>query len=624
MNTANVSTKAIGNANIYQATSMTNSLNDLPSNSNLRFNSTTNDLNLYNPTTLQHSVLYSTYEEANVTQGTGVGSTSESVQYVIQMTTPNWSNNADYYLELPVKLNVDLPATKFWTMDPAFINNNKSANQYVNFKKVYDEDSPDKTYELVHNVESFANGLYPNNAVIQLIKSLQLYGGTNNQPLGKTSMFNQPNLNFISNYGKTSPENAAISGYSGLPISNVKKRLAQDIIGPNNTIKNIYMNLLDLDSDGLVTREINSKFMSSFESLIRMASPMAGAKIINLVDPTNATTLNPAIVKYQNNFVISIPLSKITEFFKSDVSTPPGMPFKFTLDLYTKAMDIYQGTYMQQENTDVKLKNVSFKLSYDTNQTPTIKYRSFVLNPTLQNLVNERWNLNVITYNMETAENVTIQANSWPYSQTIITSSQRPLNLQIAVVANRDNDNAILTVPTSVKYINNQIVPWLDEKFEDILVSEIIISISGKQAIRLTNSSVTQAGIITTGYENINNNYNRKCANNYSRMPGDTQVIRQGTFTGGRMGVPINISITPDQIWDNGVYPTDQGAIQMKLEIKTSAPLHPDFSILIYKLYTNQMSFDTNLKATSTEWPSRVIFQGGVSNLQTSNVIPGN
>lgn len=628
-NTSNVPTRRIGDANIFQASTLSN-LNELPTNGNLNIKTNIDDLHLYDNTILENSVLYSTLEQANVTQGgTGPNVNSESGQYVFQFTTPNWSNNREYHLEIPVNLEVELPGTLYYQQDPAYINNTKAGAFYQSwtFADLWNTGNTDPNTRFKHDtsvVESFSGGFYPNEAVIQLFKSFQVYGGTNNQPLGRTSMFYQPNLTNIS-YGKTSDEDATINGYSGVPLSNTLKRGITGNYGRDNF--KFPNNGLEYDTEGILTREINSKAMSSFEATVRMCSSGCGGVNIG-ADPKNGTAERPVTMKYVNNFVISIPLYKLSEYFRLNVFVPPAMVYKITMDYFTKAVDIYTGSMLRNTGDGQGLNLIqaaTFKLSLDyLRGTPQIKYRSMVLTPELQNQLNQRWARNVITYNMESAENVTIPGMQWPYSSTISTSSQRPLNLRICVVATRDSVLPADNVVPNVKYIANQLVPWLDNKYELINIQEITISISGKPVLSIQNLSGNQAGIIPTGYEVINSVMNRRCGNGYSSISGDDQSVRYGTFSGGGAGVPIDISITPNMIWGNGYYPTDQGAVQIKLDIRTNRPLHPDFNISVYKLFTLQLSLDTNIKITQTEWPARVVQNQGISTLQQNSVIPGN
>ncbi len=628
MNTSNVPTQRIGDANVFQASSLAN-LNELPTNGNLNIKTNIDDLHLYDNSVLENSVLYSTLESNNPTQGTNPNATSESGQYVFQFSTPNWSNNREYYLELPVTLEVALPATQYYQHDPAYINNMRAGTFYNNWTIAgfynVDPETGDPYNKWKYDtsvIESFSAGFFPNEAVIQLFKSFQVYGGTNNQPLGRTSMFQQPNLTNI-NYGKTSDEEASINGYSGVPLSNTAKR---GIVKWTSTggYKKLKNNGLDYDTEGLLARQINIKAMSSFEATVRMCSSGCGGVIVG-PEPTTATGDNPVTRTYKNSFIISIPLYKLSEFFRLNIYTPPAMVYKITMDYYTKAIDIYQGSMLRNDGSQGKVNPATFKLNVNyLGGSPQIKYRSMVLTPALQDQLNQRWARNVITYNMETAENVTISGRQWPYSSVISTSSQRPLNLRICVVATNDSlPNEDGTAPT-VKYINNQLVPWLDNDYQLINIQEISVSISGKNVLRYENLSVNQQGIIPTGYENINTVMTRKSGKGYSSFVGDDQSVRYGTFSGGAAGVPIDLSITPNMIWGNGYYATDQGAVQIKLDIKTDKPLHPDFNISVYKLYTTQLSLDTNLKVTLTEWPSRVIQNQGISTLQQNTVIPGN
>lgn len=632
-NASSVPTRKLGDANIFQASSLSN-LSDLPTNGNLNIKTNIEDLHLYDQTILENSVLYSVMETVDITSGPPPGSTSSEGTNIFQFTTANWSNNREYVLEVPVVLTVELPGCEYYQQDPAYVNNIKAGLFFQNWTMadLWNLNNAENDYSQYKYdtavVESFAGGFFPNEAVLQLFKSFQVYGGTNNQPLGRNAMFDQPNL-CNQHYGKTSDEDAATSGYSGLPYSNVVKRGIKGSYNIAGTVvKYVFPNNgYELENEGVTARGINQKALSSFESTIRMCSSGCGGVNIG-ADPGLVNGVNPAIMKFQKRFTIPIPLHKLSEFFRLNISLPPAMVYKLTMKYYTKAIDVYVGSLISNRGLAQSPNNVDmaiFKMKIDTDAAkPQIKYRSFVLTPTLQDQLNQRWARNVITYNMETAENFFLKGTDFPYRTVISTSAQRPLNLRLCVVASRDSvipaDNKV----PGVKYIENQLVPWLDKAYNYLSVTEIIVSISGRTVLSFNNLSPDQSGIIPTGFEFINSEMQRRCAKGYSGMAGANESMRYGTFTGGAAGVPIDICITPNMIWGNGYYPTDQGAVQIKLEIKTSSQLHPDFDIMVYKLYTQQLSLDTNINVTLTEWPSRVVQNQGISTLQQNSVIPGN
>ena len=593
--TRDVPTNNIGSANVYQA-SQISTLNNIPANSNLRFVSDDDSFHLYEPTILDNSVQYSTFETTDVTASNNAGGGSTG-SYTFQFNNPNWVNTSEMYLEWPVTISVTMPAVPGGATptapspayyDPIIVNNN-------NFISYFPVGSPAMQ-------GCFDHGLYPDEAVIKMFKKFEVYGATNNQPLGKTTMFDQPHLSTISQIDKLSAESAMIWGQSGIGISSTKQanmNIPSTGVTPSANDDFVY----STSSIGMKGRRVPLQALQSFEALVRMASTACGA--------TNNANV------FTNQFIVSIPLAKISEWFKTIKSVPPEFRYKLTLTYFNAPTPIY--------TSYVGGLPVQFLLSANTNINPQIKFRSFVLNPTLQEQLNLKWSRNVFTYNIETAEPYQIPARLFPYVQVIQTSQQRPLLIRICVQAIA----GLATVPAAATpntyYIPNQLVPWLDDNNAPITVTEIDVFISGKTVIRYENLSLTQGEVLTTGFENIANVLSAKSALRYSNLPAGVERMQRGTFTTSISGAPIDLQLTPSMMWDNSAYPTDQGAIQIKVAIKCSARLNSNFQITIYKYYTQQISVDTNLKATLTEWPARVVQNQGInSTLVQPTVIPGN
>lgn len=603
---SNVPVSTIGSANVYQG-SQISTLNTIPANSNITFRADDEPFNLYKQTTLDNTFLLSTFETFGVTSQ-AISGTNETSSYTFQFTLPNWSNTRDAFLEWPVNIFTStLPNQADDVIltgnDPMLLN-----NTYVTSGLKYVNNTPIK-----ENLPggSFLGGQFPNEAIIQTIKSVQVYGATNNQPLGKTTMFDQPNLSTIGLFERENNTTATINGYSGLPISGVKFYPASYIKNAENPESNGNYDTTFLGGEHPRARMVNKNASTSFEATVRCASVAVVGTKKTAGDGGNV---------FNNKVIISIPLWKLSEFFRTNKSLPPEFRFKITITFYNAAKVLWVGGSWLEGIPGIVYGGPN------TTVAPVIKTRTFVLNPTVQEGLNLKWARNVFTYDLETCEPFIIPSSQYPYrTKTIQTSMQRPLMLRICVHATKDNLGDT-TKSFPVRYFANSLVPWIDSNFNNIAINEININISGKPVIRYENDTLTQNGWIPTGFDNIIDLYNQRNGMAYSVQPGNVcPRIYPMSFANGYTGAPIDIPISPGMLWDNTVYPTDQGAIQIQLSINTSAQLHPDFQITVYKLYTQQISVDTNLKATLTEWPARVVQnQGQNSTLIQPNVIPGN
>ncbi len=598
---SNVPVTNIGSANVYQGSQIA-TLNTIPANSNITFKADDEPFNLYVQTVLDNTYLNSTFETFSVTSS-NISATNETSSYTFQFNYPNWGNTRDAFLEWPVEIFTSTltPPSDQDSIGPDPMNINTmfsldyaSANDLAYLKNA-----------------NFLSGQFPNEAIIQMFKSFQVYGATNNQPLGKTTMFDQPNLSTIALMEKENNLTATINGFSGLPISSVKFR--PTIFGKTA----VAANAGPFDSTALGNSSprammVNENAAKAFEATVRSCSrAIAGSTVA----PDGTTGLI-----FSNKVIVSIPLWKISEWFRTNKCIPPEFRFKLTLTFYNAQKTLYVGTNRSQYFP------AYFYMRPNTLISPVIKTRTFVLNPTVQEALNLKWARNVFTYNLETAEPFVIPASAYPYRTVIQTSQQRPLLLRICVHALADTPNPEPETPLPVRYFQNSLVPWLDKDGNNISITEISVYISGKTVIRYENDAQNQNGWMPTGFENLISLYNQKNGQCYSSQPGNNQSsFFPVSFANAYSGVPIDIPLAASMLWDNSCYPTDQGAIQITLNIKTTAALDPNFQITVYKIYTQQTSVDTNLKATLTEWPARVVQnQGENSTLVQPNVIPGN
>ncbi len=622
---SNIPTTRLGDANVYQG-SVIGNLNTLPQNTNINLTSSDDMLRLWNQTTLQHTVYYSYLEEANVTQPGGPGGATTNT--VFQFSVTEWANTQDFYLDLPVVVKCTMPVADIGAnakipVDPMYVNNPTMAQTW--FCRTGNVTGADVASIMrLLATQPFENGFFPDNAVIQLFNSFEVYGGTNNQPLGKSFMMFAPNIANIGLNDRVNDQVAAVDGITGLPMSSVRGRTpvissipggAVRVVGPDT-------NTATMDSRSYFSLQNNAIALSNFEKVIRMASTSNGA-----VAAANATAGFNDFTS--QTFIISIPLSKISEFFKTNKFMPPEFRFKISMSTFNAGISSYVGFMNSGTIGAPEISVVDFKISLDPTNKPTIRFKSQVLQPALQNALNEKWARNVITYNIETKDTYDFTGTA-PYNATINISQQRPLQLEICVRALVAGER----VPTAaglpyVRYIPNQLVPWLDANYNPIRIQKIEVFLSGRPIISWRNDYPGNLDIMKEGWENVVNADYARCIQGNGRQPGQNQGKINNFFNNYQYGSPLIIPLTPNMFWDNGIYPTDQGATQIKLVITTAsttgtATLHPDFALRVYKVYTQQLSVDTNQKVTLTEWPARVLQGGSSSSLSQPPVVPGN
>ena len=632
-------TTKLGDANVYQG-SIIGNLNTLPQNTNINLTSGDDMLGLWRQTTLEHTIQYSYLEEANVTQPGGAG--GDTTQTVFQFSITEWSNTQDFYLDIPVYVTYTAPAIvtevqgKLYSLDPLLINNSSMRDALRGSVWNYLPTDPgDNISNKIGSGAPFENGWYPDNGVIQLFNSFEVYGGTNNQPLGKSFMMFAPNIANIGTNDKINNDHMSqIQGICGLPCSNVLQRPP---VGLYNGIPSLVNNSggVTYSNGGPVSHKVNRKQLDAYERVVRMPSTTFGGTLA-------ARAGNPPVDTYTSaNFVLSIPLSKISEFFKTNKFVPPEFRFKITMSTFNAGARLYSSICQGPDGITPAQVNYRVFRTDPTVGNPVIRYKSQVLQASLQNALNEKWARNVITYNIETKDTYDFRSNTSPLVETINISQQRPLQLEI--VCRALNDGAIPAAPgvegegppvnygrSSIIFSKNSVVPWLSDTWTPLNIKQIQIFISGRPIISWRNDYPANSDIFCEGWQNVINSDLKRCAVSNGRQPGQFESQWTGPINSQYSGAPIIIPLTPNMFWDNNIYATDQGATQIKLAITFentaggNAVLNNNFAVRVYKVYTQQLSVDTNQKVTLTEWPARVLQGGSQSSLSQPPVVPGN
>lgn len=626
---ARIPIRNIGNANAAQATQFT-TVDSIPANTNIEAVADIADMGLYPRVKLNNQFLYTHLEEIDPTTfNVGTGATST---VTFQFTLSSWTYTTDMTLELPVTIsattraNYNAATAGNKGVDPLLINNAAAANEAAFLLTTPTNQWWSAAATDNANVApsrpglAFSKGFYPNRAVLQLIKSAQIYGGTNNQPLGRTPMMDFPNLSTIPDIDRVGNEDGAIIGVIGAPLSNI----CLDAPGTGWNVDNAFPIGTPITySDGRTntSHRCNDEQMTAFESVVRMASVANGATGVYAA-AGNTTT-------YTNSFVLSLRMGLISEFFKKNKALPPEFKFKITLVFQNNPIVMYKGLQKVRGSGDTAFRFVDsdFTLAINTALRPQIKLKGLVLNAPVQNQLNLLWTNNVFTYSIETADPYVIPSTSFPYQQVIQTSSQRPFLLKIVVQAIRGASRTFAldgADVTTAFYQEGQSMPWVDVNLAPVKITELKVFISGKTLFQYTNYTQGNGDLIATGFETIINTWNRRNFRKYNELPGDFERQIKGTIISGTSGFPIDIPITPGAVVDNANYPMDQGSVQIKLYIKTSAQLHPNTQITVYKILPQQISVDANNKVSLTEWPAMVVQEGRGSVLKQPTVVPAN
>jgi hypothetical protein len=587
-------------ANSFLATTLT-TLNNVPTNANIQINADVGDFDLYSQTKLQNSILYTTLESQGYTQLNSSGADLTNV--VIQWANTNWVDTHDMYL----MVNVEMTATaiKYFQLDttPAYLDpifaNNPEVIGYMLTEGAFKQETQYIPYA------KFDSGIYYAGGLLNCFTKIECVGGTNNQQLGRSTMYPQPYLSLLGSSIKVDENEAFIRGRVGMPFSNCSW----------NGINMVANNLSILQSNGdsvttANTRTIQS-YIKGFESLVRQASAIYGG------------TASQDGKTYTNTFAVAIPLRMISEFYQIKKVLPPEFKHRMTFQvkttptlLYANDPDALQPATPTREGGTwfVKLDPSSFQ----------IQMRTQVLTPSLQEQFNIKWQANPLVFDIAT--NDTWSFSSYPYQQTIVTSYTRPNTIAIMAIANQDRIINAPGVQNAIALRKNTLSPFIAADGSTVRIQRVRLTLSGRNAIDI-DLTLSQSNnyMIPVGFEQIVNTLNSKCLRLYTGSDAHNDT-NQGPFnSGGSLGKIIYIPFTPSQYWDINTYPVDMGSVQLRLEVITDKALHPAIDLQVLKTVVDQYTVNSNNQLTLITWPKRVLQTGGAPpTLLNKTVVPAN
>lgn len=580
------------NANSFQATTLT-TLNNIPTNANVRIEADTHGFNLYNQTKLNNAILYSQLETTGYTQ---LNPSSDSTNVVIQFANTNWVNTNDYYIMAPVTLSVTTRnhkvGTTFIQTDPILINNPAPSigfavtNGYTEAENLY-----------TPKYMKFSEGVYNVGGLLNCFSKIECVGGTNNQQLGRATMYPQPYLSMLGCNVKVDEQEALIRGRIGLPISHS----GFEYSSPGNVRGVAPDTLSNADHRTL------KAYFEGFEALIRQCSSTYGGT------PTATDTTTT----YKKTFYVAIPLRMISEFYQIGKVLPPEFKHRITLQIKKNP------TFIYGSDPSAILANLNTWTATIDPSAIQLYYMSQTLTPTLQEQVNIKWTNNPFVYDIMTNDPYVFQ--SYPYQQTIVTSYTRPNTIAIFVVANADKTYTAAGGGALLVVKANTISPWLAADGSPVTITRIRLTLSGRTPIDIDDNLITPGQyLLPGGHEQIINQYQNKSLLSITGPYAHTDT-NSGSMNAGAVGKIIYIPFTPSMMWDMQDYPVDMGSVQLRLEVLTDKPLDPTNLVLnVNKTVVDQLTLDTNNKISIVSWPKRIIQTGSSTELLNKTVVPAN
>lgn len=278
-------------------------------------------------------------------------------------------------------------------------------------------------------------------------------------------------------------------------------------------------------------------------------------------------------------------LGDVYPFFdQADTYLPKGMPLRIKATIDTKV----------PLNSVPELLSVNKVMPLSTQ----LVYRYSTLVEDTQKQFNQRWVGQSLLYDSYIYRMKTLQSTSLRFSDNILINMQRPLELTLLVTTTDDN--------TLIKdnFNNKDYYSFPNSAAGGIVWHDLKISMQGRELQLWQNRG--QSGQFGSAYSWLNTLSNAETAHETS---GDMGYLEMGN-TNSDYPTPVKICLSPGAFYKRGVFPMDQGSINLTIEAQISridgTPLSLNYKLLCYTKTPSQVSIDSNFNVVEVQWPSLI------------------
>lgn len=599
-------TSVIGDKNTYMATSTPN-LNALTAQNDayVGITSSSGDFGVYNKLVLDTSIVETFDFEFYPT------STSASLdQIVFQGALPNWVKSEEIYLSFPVTIACSSLQAKNYLMDPLFYLDS-SYGLWASVLSSYGTNS--KNYNITDHL------LFPDFALLNLFKRVQVYLGNNSQPMGRSSVNQTAGIKL--NACDTKFDNSKISEYGlwGTPYSILDYSA---VFSTDYT----YYSVPALDMNAY-----EKQWACAFKQTLASCSRLHD----NITDPI--AQAESSIDKrwkdsylYTKDINLPIRLSMLNSFFKGDKMLPPDLKFKIDFQINKDWFNIAATSPQQKKAAPAEGWAMGALFGCKIRGAPKMVIRGHSIKQDIQLSINTKWQTFPFLYNYETYEPYEIYGNgsSNPYITTIAISQQRPTELFIRFLDttttfidpakfNTITEKQAFTFFGNITYADSlcsQNYPQTftidsaslttKQVFSKVkwTIMDIKIKFQGRLIYWTRHPDINDANGIPNEYDRLNDKYRTQSYLKYDELKYSNDTFNVTNKASG--GTSIDMIIAPGGKVDTGFLPADQGAQHIIIEITTATPIPADKKIVIWKKLPEQVSIDINKNANLIMWPA--------------------
>lgn len=436
----------------------TKDLNTIGNDPYVRVIANSGEFNLFQQMNLSDNFYDSRFEEVYVTQNSA-GATGALSLASLQFNTMGWTRADRMYLQVPVVLN--WIASNCW--------HEQGADQEIDY---YAEDHNDPSIQnisasIIRNAEYDAglltvqagnedfnkwvcNQTQVDWAMMEIFNRIQIYGGNNNQPIGRTQSFYKEGLKTQLREVPWNSNNVKLLGNWGLPVSNlgcVSSSLRT--IGENIASIGSYLPYYFGDSINPNLTCVPDDWIKSWAKTLLCCDPITHGTSLNSMMPLPGSD-NRAVYN-QARVNLTLPLSFINNFFRHKTYLPPDFKFKIDVEGVSQPLGV-EPNYNCPLIIVGNLNQINPRLNYNRTEAAScwgmsggidfsglkIIYQNHTLRQPIQAQINEKWVSYPIVYNYETFETYDVD-NSANSSTTMIVrdiaiSQQRPTQLIFQII----------------------------------------------------------------------------------------------------------------------------------------------------------------------------------------------
>jgi hypothetical protein len=619
MNKGNQNTSSIiGDQSTADASFIPN-LQNLSNDPYVTVSSDSSQFNIWQQFRMSNNFLESTILENYVTQ-TNLGSSITS--YTLQGNFQGWVPTDSIYLHVPIEIDAQIGVSStgesavpvIQPQDPAqFLSSNDNAVQRLIKSGAFKSEVMD-----ISRINSVSAMLMTDFAMLHVFERIGIYGGNNNQALGRTPMFDLEGMKQVAYDDKFDEAKISEYGLWGVPVSTLAAQY-------NNSYTNLLKETIEVTTNYLG----DTVNYGSTSSTIDPAWYRAFSKVLLQTSQSNQSVVTPGGTPntfiYTKTINVPLKLSMINSFFKTSQFLPPEFKYKIDLRCLTNVVGLCATDYSQNITKKTLVYPTVGVWGAKVVGPPKLVYLSHTLTQAMQDSLNTKWMTYPFLYNYETYELYDINCNNQTFfQQNISISQQRPTQLIFAILDTQTVfppsqmgnaqvrgglANKTIAIDANNRNLSSELSGFPGVRTSlNLFLEYFSISLSGRKIIEYKNEDGDPTNI-PNSYDLLFQKSQHDSYKRYGEI-GQTNDASFSAFNARRGGSRLCVTIAPGMYADKGFMPVDRGATMITVQMKFSGKLADSKKIQIIKKLPEQLCIDVNKNVTSIMWPAVKSNQG--------------